>query len=129
MVNRVVRAVAADDLKSTSKYGSNNVAAGATLMSHVSSLLVVDGPDAAPPTPGLNVAFGVGIKLCVERANAGPTISVAASIARTVSFLISFSYTSIVESLLRKDWGHPLSTIRSPPAPFVTKTSYRCQLR
>ena len=93
MVNRVVRAVAADDLKSTSKYGSNNVAAGATLMSHVSSLLVVDGPDAAPPTPGLNVAFGAFVSM---RANAGPTISMAASIARTVSFLISFSYTSIV---------------------------------
>ena len=95
MVNRVFRAVAADDLKSTSKYGSNNVAAGATLMSHVSSLLVVNGPDAAPPTPGVNVAFGACTK-CVERANAGPTISMVASIARTVSFLISFSYTSIV---------------------------------
>src|SRR5437660_6315249 len=41
IVNRVVRAVVWGDLKSTSKYGSNSVAAGAEeAMSHVSSLFV-----------------------------------------------------------------------------------------
>src|SRR6266508_6122389 len=94
IVNRVVRAVVCGDLKSTSKYGSNNVAAGAVLMSHVSSLLVVVGPNATPAAPKANVAFGC---TCCVRANAAPAIRTAASMARTVSFLISFSYTSVVE--------------------------------
>jgi hypothetical protein len=43
-VNNVVCAVVCGELKSTSKYGSSSVAAGAMLMSHESSLFVVDGP-------------------------------------------------------------------------------------
>src|SRR6266481_3591589 len=111
IVNRVVRAVVCVDRKSTSKYGSNNVAAGATPMSHESSLFVVVGPDAAPPTPEAKVAFGAGVR-CRFTANADPAIRTAASIARTVSFLISFSYTSIVEQNVRKTTCHPLSTIQ-----------------
>src|SRR5437016_14257404 len=54
IVNRVVRAVVCGDLKSTSKYGSSSVAAGAEeAMSHVSSLFVEVGS-----SPLLNVAFG-----------------------------------------------------------------------
>src|SRR5438128_853750 len=98
IVNRVFLAVVDGDLKSTSKYGSSNVAAGAVPMSHESSLFVVVGPAApktGPPTPNEKVAFGFGVK-CRFTANADPAIRTAASIARTVSFLISFSYTSIV---------------------------------
>src|SRR5207253_9657469 len=58
IVKRVVRAVAAVDTKSTSKYGSSSVAAEATLMSHASSLLVVVGPEAIPGEPNAKVAFG-----------------------------------------------------------------------
>jgi hypothetical protein len=65
-------------------------------MSHESSLFVVDGPDAPPPTPKAKVAFGAGVR-CRFTANADPAISTLASIARTVNFLISFSYTSVVE--------------------------------
>src|SRR3954454_15185892 len=54
IVNSVVRAVVCGDLKSTSKYGSNSVAAGAEeAMSHVSSLFVDVGS-----RPLLKVAFG-----------------------------------------------------------------------
>src|SRR5256885_5180409 len=54
IVNSVVRAVVWGELKSTSKYGSNSVAAGAEeAMSHVSSLFVDVGS-----SPLLNVAFG-----------------------------------------------------------------------
>src|ERR1043165_9640100 len=56
IVNSVVRAVVWGDLKSTSKYGSSSVAAGALeAMSHVSSLFVDVGN-----SPLLNVAFGDG---------------------------------------------------------------------
>src|SRR4029078_949705 len=56
MVNSVVRAVVCGDLKSTSKYGSSSVAAGALeAISHVSSLLVDVGN-----SPLLNVALGDG---------------------------------------------------------------------
>src|SRR5436190_20945058 len=68
IVKRVVRAVDCGEVKSTSKYGSNSVAAGATLMSHESSLLVVVGPKAAPPTPNWNVAFGVSDFGCAAKA-------------------------------------------------------------
>lgn len=38
--------------------------------------------------------------------------------ARTINFFMLFSYTSDdCLNLLVQDWGHPLSTIRSPPAP------------
>src|ERR1043166_384238 len=54
IVNSVVRAVVWGELKSTSKYGSSSVAAGAfDAMSHVSSLLVDVGSN-----PLLKVAFG-----------------------------------------------------------------------
>jgi len=49
IVNSVVSPAALS--RSTSKYGSSSVAAGATLMSQLSSLLVVAGP------PSSNVAF------------------------------------------------------------------------
>src|SRR5258708_30861704 len=90
IVKIVVRAVVCGELKSTSKYGSNNVAAGAVLMSHESSLFVVDGPAAAPPEPKAKVAFGLGVR-CRFTANADPAIRMAANICRTVSFFISFS--------------------------------------
>src|SRR5258706_11556859 len=91
MVNRVVRAVVAVDLKSTSKYGSSSVAAGATLMSHASSLFVVVGPEAIPGPPNAKVAFGVTRReVPVPAAKAEPTIRREA--ARTKSFFILFSY-------------------------------------
>src|ERR1041385_5239278 len=93
IVNRVVRAVVCGDLKSTSKYGSNNVAAGAVLMSHESSLFVVVGPIAAPPVPKENVAFGVTPSLVL--ATAAPAIRRVAARARIRTFFISFSYTSV----------------------------------
>src|SRR3954465_10948444 len=76
MVNSVVRAVVAVDLKSTSKYGSSSVAAGATLMSHASSLFVVVGPEAIPGPPNAKVAFGVTrcLVVPVPAAKAEPTI-------------------------------------------------------
>ncbi len=94
MVNRVVRAVVAGDLKSTSKNGSSSVAAGAVLMSHASSLFVVVGPEAMPGVPNANVAFG-----CTSLpapANAEPAIRREA--ARTISFFILFSYTSLLRT-------------------------------
>src|SRR5258706_14339551 len=86
MVNRVVRAEVAGDLKSTSKYGSSSVAAGATLMSHESSLLVVAGPEAIPAAPNGNVAFGATWR--PPAAKADPANSREAVIARTKSFFI-----------------------------------------
>src|SRR6476619_5069918 len=87
IVNRVVRAVVCGDLKSTSKYGSNSVAAGALdAMSHVSSLFVDVGS-----RPLLNVAFGATANL-LPAAKAEPATSRIA--IRTMSFFISFSYTS-----------------------------------
>src|SRR2546430_17270856 len=93
IVNSVVRAVVWGDLKSTSKYGSNSVAAGAfDAMSHVSSLFVDVGSN-----PLLNVAFGAVRKL-VPAAKAEPATRRTA--IRTMSFFISFSYTSRFEFLL-----------------------------
>src|SRR5258708_26505336 len=75
MVNRVVRAVVAGDLKSTSKNGSSSVAAGAVLMSQASSLFVVVGPEAMPGVPNANVAFGAIPSLPpAPAANAEPAI-------------------------------------------------------
>src|SRR5207249_522089 len=89
IVNSVVRAVVWGDLKSTSKYGSNSVAAGAEeAMSHVSSLFVDVGS-----SPLLNVAFGATPRLGgLPAAKAEPATSRTA--IRTMSFFISFSYTS-----------------------------------
>src|SRR5205814_5913414 len=87
IVNSVVRAVVWGDLKSTSKYGSNSVAAGAEeAMSHVSSLFVDVGS-----SPLLNVAFGAMTGFPTP-AKAEPATSRTA--IRTMSFFISFSYTS-----------------------------------
>src|SRR5438552_6388995 len=75
IVNNVVRAVVCVDRKSTSKYGSNNVAAGATPMSHESSLFVVVGPLKTPGAPKVKVAFGTGVSVrCRFTANADPAI-------------------------------------------------------
>src|SRR6266568_8355551 len=80
IVNSVVRAVVWGDLKSTSKYGSSSVAAGAEeAMSHVSSLFVDVGS-----SPLLNVAFGAVRK--VPPAKAEPATRRTA--IRTMSFFI-----------------------------------------
>src|SRR5438067_4861359 len=85
IVNRVVRAVVWGDLKSTSKYGSNSVAAGAEeAMSHVSSLFVDVGS-----SPLLNVAFGATLRC--PPAKAEPATSSTA--IRTMSLFISLSPT------------------------------------
>src|SRR5437764_9904034 len=88
IVKIVVRAVVCGELKSTSKYGSNSVAAGAVLMSQLSSLFVVVGPNAAPPTPNWKVASGL-TTLCVP-ANAEPAIASVAIRAHTKNFLICY---------------------------------------
>ena len=85
IVNSVVRAVVWGDLKSTSKYGSNSVAAGAEeAMSHVSSLFVDVGS-----SPLLNVAFGDTVMWLLSKAE--PATSSTA--IRTMSFFISLSPT------------------------------------
>src|SRR6266568_9428994 len=96
MVNSVVRAVVAGDFQSTSKNGRSSVAAGAVLMSHESSLFVVAGPEAIPGEPNANVAFGATILPPAPAANAEPTIRREA--ARTMSFFILFSYTSLMRT-------------------------------
>src|SRR5207237_4214278 len=83
IVNSVVRAVVWGDLKSTSKYGSNSVAAGAEeAMSHVSSLFVDVGS-----SPLLNVAFGATISFPTP-AKAEPATSRTA--ISTMSLFIFF---------------------------------------
>src|SRR3954453_19889101 len=77
---------------STSKYGRSRVAGGATPLSHESSLLVVVGPPATPGAPKLKVASGAGVR-CRSTANAEPAIRRVASMARTKSFFMLFSYT------------------------------------
>src|SRR5256714_8762012 len=96
IVNSVVRAVVWGDLQSTSKYGSNSVAAGAEeAMSHVSSLFVDVGS-----SPLLNVAFGATpIGVLPAAAKAEPATSRTA--ISTMSLFISFSYTSKVWFLLQ----------------------------
>src|ERR1051326_3177981 len=74
---------------SASKYGRSSVAAGVTPMSHESSLFVVDGPGAAPPTPNVKVAFGFAAG-CTPRANADPATRRVATKASVVSFFIDF---------------------------------------
>src|ERR1700682_4183478 len=108
IVNRVD---AARVLVSTSKYGNSNVAAGVVPMSHESLLFVVVGPPAA------NVAFGAIVRR-LPAAKTDPEIKRVAIKARPRIFLILFSYT-IVSSFRYglPEYGHPLSTIRSPPAP------------
>jgi hypothetical protein len=64
-------------------------------MSHESSLAVVVGPEATPGSPNEKVAFGVGVR-CRSTANAEPAIRRVAIMARTKSFFMLFSYTSIV---------------------------------
>src|SRR5947199_10238790 len=85
IVNRVVRAVVWGDLKSTSKYGSNSVAAGAEeAMSHVSSLFVDVGS-----SPLLNVAFGATPRCFPAPAKAGPaTCRTAISSMRLIIILL-----------------------------------------
>src|SRR5947199_4501035 len=76
---------------STSKYGRSSVAAGVTPMSHESSLFVVVGPAAAPPTPNVKVAFGLATGLMPLRdANAEPATRRVATKASVVSFFIDF---------------------------------------
>src|ERR1051326_3259726 len=88
IVNSVVRAVVWGDLKSTSKYGSSSVAAGAfEAMSHVSSLFVDVGSK-----PLLNVAFGAFWN--VLPANA--VVATSRTAKRTMSFLISSPKNEIV---------------------------------
>src|SRR6266571_1686230 len=82
IVNRVFLAVVWGELKSTSKYGSSSVAAGAVLMSHVSSLFVEVGS-----RPLLNVAFGAALS-AGWAANADPATSRVAIATRIVSFFI-----------------------------------------
>src|SRR5262249_24102733 len=95
IVKRVVCAVVCGELKSTSKYGSSSVAAGAVLISQLSSLSVVDGPapvkNAAPAG-----ALGATVACCIP-ANAEPAIRRVATMAHTKSFFIIFSYTSMIE--------------------------------
>src|SRR5436305_1009837 len=91
IVNSVVRAVVCGELKSTSKYGSSSVAAGAAdAMSHVSSLFVDVGR-----SPLLNVAFGATRPTPAKAEPATRRTAIS-----TMSFFISFSYTSNVEFLL-----------------------------
>src|SRR5436305_7281849 len=87
IVNSVV--VVRADVVSTSKYGRSSVAAGATPMSHESSLFVVDGPAAAPPTPNWKVAFGFATTPG-RAANAEPATRSVATKASVVSFFIDF---------------------------------------
>src|SRR5438552_13478822 len=102
IVNSVVRAVVWGDLKSTSKYGSNSVAAGAEeAMSQVSSLFVDVGS-----SPLLNVAFGITLT-GLPAAKAEPATSRTA--IRTMSFFIFFLLHIKVGFCCRT--GHPLSTI------------------
>ncbi|HEX8616329.1 MAG TPA: hypothetical protein VF911_01975 [Thermoanaerobaculia bacterium] len=75
----------AREARSTSKYGSSSVAAGATPMSQLSSLFVVAG---APVGNVALVATPEGL------ANAEPATTSVANRAQTVSFFISISYTS-----------------------------------
>src|SRR2546421_590261 len=94
IVNSVVRAVVWGDLKSTSKYGSNSVAAGAEeAMSHVSSLLVDVGN-----SPLFNAAFGATFRRPLAKAE--PATSSSAII--TMRFFISSSLPSS-EQLFRAD--------------------------
>src|SRR6476619_1922228 len=76
---------------STSKYGRSRVAAGATPMSHESSLFVVVGPPAVPGVPNVKVAFGAAPVRLI--ANAEPAIRRVAIMASTKSFFMLFSYT------------------------------------
>src|SRR6266480_2877714 len=94
IVNSVVRAVVWGDLKSTSKYGNNSVAAGAEeAMSHVSSLLVDVGN-----SPLFNAAFDATFRWPLARAE--PATS--SSAITTMSFFISSSLPSS-EQLFRAD--------------------------
>src|ERR1051325_213883 len=72
IVNSVVLAVWAGLLKSTSKYGSSSVAAGATATSHVSSLFVLLGR-----SPLLNVALNFAERLFPDASAEPATRSVA----------------------------------------------------
>src|SRR3954469_25119118 len=88
----VKRVVVVRLVVSTSKYGRSNVAAGATPMSHESSLFVVVGPKATPGAPNWKVAFGTGFRAEVRlTANADPAIRTVAIKARTISFFMLFS--------------------------------------
>src|ERR1700682_6048400 len=109
IVNSVVRAEVAADLKSTSKCGNRVGCAGGALMSHESSLLVVAGPDAMPAAPNGNVAFGAVTSL-PPAAKADPAISREAVIARTKSFFILLlSYTRLLRTTDSNGYGVTLS--------------------
>ncbi len=87
------------EARSTSKYGSSSVAAGATPMSQLSSLFVVAG------APVGNVAFAT--TLSGRAANAEPATTSVANRAQTVSFFISISYTSNLISEYERRFGSP----------------------
>src|SRR5512140_3628422 len=81
---------------STWKYGRSSVAAGATLMSHESSLFVVVGATAGPGNPPrpappkANVALGCATAWRPHCANAEPAIRRVAVMASVKSFFICF---------------------------------------
>src|SRR5262249_26120053 len=112
IVNRVVEPVPCAAAGSTSEDGSRRGGAGVRPVVPGSGLFVVAG------WPVVNVSLDAGTRVAVCRsiANADPAIRRVAAIAKTKSFLILFSYTPNVQKL-RTIHGHPLSTIRSPPAP------------
>src|SRR5256885_15400184 len=97
MVNRVVEPVPAAAAVSTWKYGSNNVAAGVTPMSHESLLLVVAGcpVEKVSSGRGINALFVFANERSI--ANAEPAIRRVAAIAKIKSFLMFFSYKSSVQ--------------------------------
>src|SRR6266513_1370112 len=95
IVNSVVRAVVEGDLKSSTKYGSNSVAAGAEeAMSHVSSLFVDVGN-----SPLFNAAFDATFRRPLAKAE--PAASSSAMM--TMRFFISSSLPSSEEQLFRAD--------------------------
>src|SRR2546430_16186258 len=116
VVNSVVRAVVWGDLKSTSKYGSSSVAAGAEeAMSHVSSLFVDVGS-----SPLLNVAFGATLIGFPTPAKAEPATSRTAlsTMSLFIFFLLHIKRLSSTDG-----WGFPPSTrdpITSPSDFYVS---------
>jgi hypothetical protein len=58
-------------------------------------LFVVVGPPATPGDPNEKVAFGTGVIFRLT-ANAEPAIRRVAIMARTISFFMLFSYTSVI---------------------------------
>ncbi|HEX9986494.1 MAG TPA: hypothetical protein VGF69_24765 [Thermoanaerobaculia bacterium] len=109
-MNSVVCAVVAGLLMSTSKYGSRRVAAGATLMSQLSSLLVVVG------APVAKVAFETG-----TAANAEPATIRVAMRAQTKNFFINLSPTLQIDRYEPKV-AHPVPDTITSESSFVILT-------